>query len=59
MAGPAAFCHADAVDRATLRPERVLRATEQAARAGFTMSCAPDTGRLIAVLAAAVPPGQD
>jgi predicted O-methyltransferase YrrM len=31
-------------------------ATEQAARAGFTMSCDPGTGRLLAVLAAAVPP---
>jgi predicted O-methyltransferase YrrM len=37
-------------------PDRVLLATEQSARAGFTMSCDPGTGRLLAVLAAAVPP---
>jgi predicted O-methyltransferase YrrM len=38
-------------------PDQVLRATGRAARAGFTMSCEPGTGRLLAVLAAAVPPG--
>lgn len=38
-------------------PEQVRLATERAAGAGFTMSCDPDTGRLLAVLAAAVPPG--
>jgi hypothetical protein len=36
-------------------PELVLLATERAERAGFTMSCDPGTGRLLAVLAAAVP----
>jgi len=36
-------------------PERVGRATERAEQAGFAMSCVPDTGRLLAVLAAAVP----
>lgn len=38
-------------------PEQVRLAAERAADAGFTMSCDPDTGRLLAVLAAAVPPG--
>lgn len=38
-------------------PDRVISATERAARAGFTRSCDPETGRLLAVLAAAVPPG--
>jgi predicted O-methyltransferase YrrM len=38
-------------------PEQVLAATERAARAGFTMSCDPDTGRLLAVLAARTPKG--
>src|ERR1700744_4712817 len=42
---------------ATVLPELVLLATERAERAGFTMSCDPGTGRLLAVLAAAVPPG--
>lgn len=42
---------------ATVLPELVLLATERAERAGFTMSSDPDTGRLLAVLAAAVPPG--
>jgi predicted O-methyltransferase YrrM len=36
-------------------PEPVRLAAERAARAGFTMSCDPATGRLLAVLAAAVP----
>jgi predicted O-methyltransferase YrrM len=36
-------------------PEPVRLATERADRAGFTMSCDPGTGRLLAVLAAAVP----
>ena len=36
-------------------PEQVLLATELATQAGFAMSCDPDTGRLLAVLAAAVP----
>lgn len=36
-------------------PELVRLATEQAASAGFTMSCDPDTGRLLAALAAGVP----
>ncbi len=35
--------------------EPVRLATERAERAGFTMSCDPGTGRLLAVLAAAVP----
>jgi predicted O-methyltransferase YrrM len=40
-------------------PEQVLAATERATRAGFTMSCDPDTGRLLAVLAARTPtPGR-
>ncbi len=38
-------------------PEQVALATERAARAGFTMSCDPGTGRLLSVLAAAVPAG--
>ncbi len=38
-------------------PEQVRLATERAAAAGFTMSCDPGAGRLLAVLAAAVPPG--
>jgi demethylmenaquinone methyltransferase/2-methoxy-6-polyprenyl-1,4-benzoquinol methylase len=38
-----------------LLPEAVRLATERAERAGFTMSCDPGTGRLLAVLAAAVP----
>ena len=38
-----------------LLPEPVRLAAERAERAGFTMSCAPGTGRLLAVLAAAVP----
>jgi predicted O-methyltransferase YrrM len=38
-------------------PEAVARATEVAAVAGFTLSCEPETGSLLAVLAAAVPPG--
>lgn len=41
-------------DTGTL-PELVRLATERAERAGFTMSCDPGTGRLLAVLAAAVP----
>lgn len=36
-------------------PEPVRLATEAAERAGFSMSCDPGTGRLLAVLAAAVP----
>jgi predicted O-methyltransferase YrrM len=36
-------------------PEPVRMATERAEHAGFTMSCDPGTGRLLAVLAAAVP----
>src|ERR1700749_3315674 len=36
-------------------PEPVRLATERADRAGFTMSCDPGTGLLLAVLAAAVP----
>jgi len=36
-------------------PEPVRLATERAERAGFAMSCDPGTGRLLAVLAAAVP----
>jgi predicted O-methyltransferase YrrM len=42
---------------ASVLPDQVLLATQRAARAGFTMSCHPDTGRLLAVLAAAVPRG--
>jgi predicted O-methyltransferase YrrM len=38
-----------------LLPEPVRLATERAERAGFAMSCDPGTGRLLAVLAAAVP----
>ena len=38
-----------------LLPEPVRLAAERAERAGFTMSCDPRTGRLLAVLAAAVP----
>src|SRR6185437_4076135 len=36
-------------------PEPVRLAAERAERAGFAMSCDPGTGRLLAVLAAAVP----
>jgi demethylmenaquinone methyltransferase/2-methoxy-6-polyprenyl-1,4-benzoquinol methylase len=36
-------------------PDTVTRAMAVARRAGFSMSCAPETGRLLAVLAAAVP----
>jgi demethylmenaquinone methyltransferase/2-methoxy-6-polyprenyl-1,4-benzoquinol methylase len=36
-------------------PEPVRLATERAEQAGFTMSCDPGTGRLLSVLAAAVP----
>ena len=36
-------------------PEPVRLAVERAQRAGFAMSCDPRTGRLLAVLAAAVP----
>jgi len=39
-----------------LLPQPVRLASERAAHAGFTMSCDPSTGRLLAVLAAAVPP---
>jgi demethylmenaquinone methyltransferase/2-methoxy-6-polyprenyl-1,4-benzoquinol methylase len=38
-------------------PDRVAAATVAARDAGFTMSCEPDTGTLLAVLAAAVPAG--
>jgi predicted O-methyltransferase YrrM len=38
-------------------PELVVRATALAHQAGFTMSCEPGTGALLAVLAAAVPAG--
>jgi predicted O-methyltransferase YrrM len=38
-------------------PEPVAHATALAHRAGFTMSCEPDVGLLLAVLAAAVPAG--
>jgi predicted O-methyltransferase YrrM len=38
-------------------PDPVARATAVARRAGFTMSCEPETGALLAVLAAAVPAG--
>jgi predicted O-methyltransferase YrrM len=38
-------------------PEQVLAATERATRAGFTMSCDPGTGHLLAVLAARTPAG--
>ena len=38
-------------------PEPVRLAAERAQQAGFTMSCDPDTGKLLAVLAAAVPSG--
>ena len=38
-------------------PEPVVKATAAAHRAGFTMSCDPGTGSLLAVLAAAVPAG--
>jgi predicted O-methyltransferase YrrM len=38
-----------------LLPEPVRLATERAERARFSMSCDPGTGRLLAVLAAAVP----
>lgn len=37
-------------------PESVRLATERAERAGFAMSCDSGTGRLLTVLAAAVPP---
>jgi demethylmenaquinone methyltransferase/2-methoxy-6-polyprenyl-1,4-benzoquinol methylase len=36
-------------------PEPVRLAIERAELAGFAMSCAPGTGRLLAVLATAVP----
>jgi predicted O-methyltransferase YrrM len=39
-----------------LLPPPVRLASERAEHAGFTMSCDPGTGRLLAVLAAAVPP---
>jgi predicted O-methyltransferase YrrM len=38
-------------------PDGVVRATAVAGRAGFTMSCEPDTGALLAVLAAGVASG--
>jgi predicted O-methyltransferase YrrM len=38
-------------------PDAVARATEVARQAGFTMSCDPETGAFLAVLAAAVPAG--
>jgi demethylmenaquinone methyltransferase/2-methoxy-6-polyprenyl-1,4-benzoquinol methylase len=38
-------------------PELVHAAQQRAERAGFTMSCEPAVGRLLGVLAAAVPPG--
>lgn len=38
-------------------PELVARATALAQQDGFTMSCEPETGALLAVLAAAVPAG--
>jgi demethylmenaquinone methyltransferase/2-methoxy-6-polyprenyl-1,4-benzoquinol methylase len=38
-----------------LLPEPVRLAAERAERAGFALSCDPGTGRLLAVLAAAVP----
>jgi demethylmenaquinone methyltransferase/2-methoxy-6-polyprenyl-1,4-benzoquinol methylase len=38
-------------------PEPVARATALARQAGFTMSCEPEVGALLAVLAAAVPAG--
>jgi len=37
-------------------PDPVAQASTNAALAGFAMSCDPDAGRLLAVLAAAVPP---
>jgi len=37
-------------------PDRVERAAAVAAESGFTLSCDDDVGRLLAVLAAAVPP---
>jgi predicted O-methyltransferase YrrM len=39
-----------------LLPQPVRLAGERAEHAGFAMSCDPGTGRLLAVLAAAVPP---
>jgi Methyltransferase domain len=42
-------------DEIALLPEPVRMATERAEQAGFTMSCDPGTGRLLAVVAAAVP----
>jgi predicted O-methyltransferase YrrM len=39
-----------------LLPQPVRLASERADHAGFAMSCDPGTGRLLAVLAAAVPP---
>jgi predicted O-methyltransferase YrrM len=42
-------------DEIALLPEPVRMATERAEQAGFTMSCDPCTGRLLAVLSAAVP----
>src|SRR5689334_24467347 len=38
-------------------PEPVARAQAAAEEAGFKMSCEPDVGALLAVLAAGVPPG--
>jgi demethylmenaquinone methyltransferase/2-methoxy-6-polyprenyl-1,4-benzoquinol methylase len=38
-------------------PERVVRASALAEARGFTLSCDPSVGRLLAALAAAVPPG--
>jgi demethylmenaquinone methyltransferase/2-methoxy-6-polyprenyl-1,4-benzoquinol methylase len=40
-----------------MTPEPVVHATALARQAGFTMSCEPETGALLAVLAAAVPAG--
>ncbi|WP_331766926.1 class I SAM-dependent methyltransferase [Embleya sp. NBC_00896] len=39
------------------RPASVVVAEESARARGFRFSCAPEAGRLLAVLAAAVPPG--
>ena len=44
-----------AIPMPAIVPEPVRLATERAERAGFAMSCDPGTGRLLAVLAAAVP----
>jgi predicted O-methyltransferase YrrM len=38
-------------------PARVRRAQQRADQAGFTVSCEPAVGQLLAVVAAAVPPG--